>query len=212
MLLFPTPSACRTLRDARVRLLVERHLDFVLRSLRRLGVRDADVDDAAQEVFVVAARRLDDVLEGRERAFLFGTATRVCSTRRRLARRRPEDPSGAGDEHAVAGPDPEELAELRRARALLDEILDGLGTELGPVFVLAELEERSVREIAERFGIPEGTVSSRLRVARAKFQRAIARQKVRDGFTSSAVVRGRSTAFGVPEGVGSRRAARPARA
>jgi RNA polymerase sigma-70 factor (ECF subfamily) len=171
-------------RETRVRALLERHYGFVWRSLRRLGVREADADDAAQEVFVVAARRLDDVLEHRERAFLFGTAVRVCSTRRRLARRHPEDPSGAGDEHAVTAPNPEELAELREAKLELDKVLDGLGSELSSVFVHAELEELSVREIATLYGIPEGTVSSRLRTARAKVQKALERQRARDGFTT----------------------------
>ena len=186
MLLLQTSSAtCRALRDARVRLLIERHFDFVWRSLRRLGVREADADDAAQEVFVVAARRLDDVLGDRERAFLFGTVVRVCSTRRRQARRHPEDPSGGGDEHPVSVPDPERLAELRQARVLLDDILNGMGPELRSVFVLAELEEHSVREIAEVSGIPEGTVSSRLRTAREKFRTAVERQRARERFSSS---------------------------
>jgi len=172
-------------RDTRVRTLLERHYGFVWRSLRRLGVREADADDATQEVFVVAARRLDDVLEDRERAFLFGTAVRVCSTRRRLARRHPEDPSGAGDEHAVTAPNPEELAELREAKLELDKLLEGMGADLSSVFVLAELEELSVREIATLHGIPEGTVSSRLRTARAKVQKAVERRKARDRFATA---------------------------
>lgn len=185
MLFDSSSSAARTrAREARVRTLLERHFDFVWRSLRRLGVREADADDAAQEVFVVAARRLDDVLEERERAFLFGTAMRVSSTRRRLARRHPEDPSGAGDEHALTAPNPEELAELREAKAELAKLLDGLGAELSAVFVAAELEELSVREIATLHGIPEGTVSSRLRAARAKVQKALERIKARDRFAT----------------------------
>jgi RNA polymerase sigma-70 factor (ECF subfamily) len=189
MLLLQTPPAVfpatsRALSETRVRALMERHFQFVWRSLRRLGVREADADDAAQEVFVVAARRLDDVLADRERAFLFGTVVRVCSTRRRQARRHPEDLSGAGDEHPVTLPDPERLAELRQARALLDDILEGMGAELRSVFVLAELEEHSVREIAELFAIPEGTVSSRLRAAREKFRAAVERQQARDRFAA----------------------------
>ena len=185
MLFDSTDSAARTrARETRVRTLLARNFDFVWRSLRRLGVREADADDATQEVFVVAARRLDDVLEDRERAFLFGTAVRVCSTRRRLARRHPEDPSGDGDEHAVTGPNPEELAELREAKAELDRVLDGLGADLRSVFVLAELEELSVREIAALLGIPEGTVSSRLRAARSRMQKALERRQARDRFAT----------------------------
>lgn len=187
MLLFPTrPSPCRALRDARVRVLIDRHFDFVWRSLRRLGVRESDVDDAAQDVFVVAVRRLDDILEERERAFLFGAAVRVCSTRRRFARRHPEDACGSSDDHVLTLPDPEKLVQLRQARQLVDDVLGSLSEELRSVFVLAELEELSVREIAEREGLPEGTVSSRLRAARAKFSAAVERRHACDRFARRA--------------------------
>ncbi len=166
----------------RFRELVARHFDFVWRSLRRLGVRAADVDDAAQEVFVVAARRLDDIAADRERPFLFGTAARVASTRRRAARRRPEELAGAADEHPHLDLDPEALAELAQARPLLQEILDTMSAEFRVVFVLAELEELSVREIASLVGVPLGTVSSRLRTAREKFRAGVKRLEARDAF------------------------------
>ncbi len=70
-------------RSRRFRALVDRHFEFVWRSVRRLGVPPGDADDAAQEVFVVAARKLDALEPERERSFLFGTAVRVASTRRR---------------------------------------------------------------------------------------------------------------------------------
>lgn len=169
-------------REARFRGLVERHYDFVWRSLRRLGVPAADVDDAAQEVFIVAARRLDDFTEDRERAFLFGTASRVCSTRRRTARRHPEQPSDAVDEQLHADLDPEALAELAQARPLLQGLLEELDTEFRSVFILAELEELAVRDIAGVLGIPEGTVASRLRTARARFKEGIKRLEAKNSF------------------------------
>src|SRR2546423_11978941 len=64
------------------------HFSFVWRSLRRLGVPPATIDDAAQEVFVVASRRLDAIETGKEKAFLFGTAVRVASDARRAQTRR----------------------------------------------------------------------------------------------------------------------------
>jgi RNA polymerase sigma-70 factor (ECF subfamily) len=70
--------------------------------------------------------------------------------------------------------------QLHEARQLLDEVLGTLGDELRSVFVLAELEERSVREIAELEGVPQGTVRSRLRTARAKFRGALERRCARD--------------------------------
>ena len=169
-------------RQARFRDLVERQFDFVWRSLRRLGVPAADVDDASQEVFMVAARRLDDFTEPRERAFLFGTAVRIASTRRRTKRRHPEELSAVTDEHPHFELDPEELAELARARPLLQAILDGMGPEFRNTFVLAELEELPAREISLLLGVPEGTVASRLRTARQKFREGVKRLQAQNAF------------------------------
>ena len=169
-------------RIQRFEAVLEEHFDFVWRSLRRLGVPLSDLDDAAQEVFVVAARRLDDFVKERERAFLFGTASRVASTRRRGVRRHPEDVSDEIDERATEALDPEELNELRLARSLLQEILDGMNEEMASVFVLSEIEELPSREIAELLGIPVGTVSSRLRSAREEFQAAVRRLAARQAF------------------------------
>ncbi|HTJ46804.1 MAG TPA: sigma factor, partial [Kofleriaceae bacterium] len=74
--------------EQRLTAMFNAHFDFIWRSLRRLGVAAAAVDDAAQEVFVVASRKLREIEAGKERAFLFGTAVRVASDARRSARRR----------------------------------------------------------------------------------------------------------------------------
>jgi RNA polymerase sigma-70 factor, ECF subfamily len=166
----------------RFRSLVETHHDFVWRSLRRFGVPVSDLDDAAQEVFMVAARRLEDFVEERERAFLYGTASRVASTRRRGLRRHPEDASDQIDERPAEELDPEELNELRLARPLLQEILDAMGEEVRAVFVLAEIEELPTREIAGLLDVPLGTVSSRLRAGREEFQAAVRRLAARQAF------------------------------
>ena len=70
--------------------LVHEHLDFVWRLLRRLGLSPSDADDATQQVFLVAARKLDDLPAGKERMFLYGTARRVAANARRARRRRNE--------------------------------------------------------------------------------------------------------------------------
>lgn len=180
------PPVDRTRREEpqreRFQALLKAHFDFVWRSLRRLGVAPADADDAAQEVFLVLARRLDDLVEDRVRAFLFATSLRVASTRRRSARRKPEHALDEFDELPESGLSPEELSELSRARVLLDEILDGMNLELRSVFVLAELEEMSAPEIASLLGIPVGTVSSRLRTARDSFQNAVRRLAQQESF------------------------------
>jgi RNA polymerase sigma-70 factor, ECF subfamily len=155
--------------------------DFVWRSLRRLGLKPEDADDAAQEVFLVAQRRLAEIVAGRERAFLFGTAMRVVSGRRRtLARRR--DQPGDGELAELADPAGDPAAELdrKRGRELLDGILDRMPIELRAVFVLFELEQLTMAEIASDLDLPAGTVASRLRRARELFAAACARVQARD--------------------------------
>jgi RNA polymerase sigma-70 factor (ECF subfamily) len=154
---------------------VHAHADFVWRSLRRLGVPESLADDATQQVFATYARKVDLVRPGSERAFLFATLSHVAAhVRRSLARRRelPED-----DVHEVVDPSPrpDEAAERREARAILDDALEALPFELRTVFVLFELEELSAPEIAELVGIPAGTVASRLRRAREEFRKAVNR-------------------------------------
>ncbi len=168
----------------RFRALVDEHFEFVWRSVRRLGVAMADADDAAQEVLVVVARKLGSIEPDREKAFIFGTAVRVASTRRRTRRRHPEDPTETLDTRSLEGDmSAEERLELQQARALLQSILDGMTDEQRAVFVLAELEETSVREIAELLELPIGTVSSRLRAARETFANEVKRLLAREAFS-----------------------------
>lgn len=171
------------------RALVDEHFNFIWRSLKRLGVPEADVDDAVQEVFMVASRRLDAIDEGSERSFLFGTAIRVASNqRRRVARRKEQGDATVIDFHDPA-PGPEEITELSETRLLLQQVLDELSFELKTVFVLFELEELSVPQIAELVGIPEGTIASRLRRAREAFQATARRIRARDAFRQREAMR-----------------------
>jgi RNA polymerase sigma-70 factor (ECF subfamily) len=162
--------------------MVSAHYDFVWRSLRRLGVPEVDVDDCAQQVFWVAARKLADVQEASERAFLFSTAMRVASDARRSRTRRREVQEDDAAEAFDPGPDPEQIADRQRARAVLDQVLDALPMDLRAPFVLFELEELPTAEIASMLGVPAGTVASRLRRAREEFQSIVARLKARDDF------------------------------
>jgi RNA polymerase sigma-70 factor (ECF subfamily) len=154
--------------DARLRAIVDDHFGFVARSLRGLGVVDADVDDAAQQVFLVVARRLAEIERGREASFLFQTALRIASRSRRGRARRRE----AGDDDIEVvdqRASPEELIDQRRARAMLDRVLEDMDDELRAVFVLYEIEEMTSPQIADLLEIPLGTVASRLRRAREDF-------------------------------------------
>ena len=157
--------------EERQRELVRCHYAFVWRLLRRLGVPESDAEDAAQQVFIVATRRINDVKPGSERPFLFGTATRVASSARRTRARRPSVHQDL-DEMVDPNPMPDELAHDRQRLRTLDQLLDQLPDPLRVVFVLSELEELSNPAIAELLDARVGTVASRLKRARELFREA----------------------------------------
>jgi RNA polymerase sigma-70 factor (ECF subfamily) len=158
---------------------VRDHLGFVWRALRRLGLADADAADATQRVFLTATARLQRIEPGRERAFLFGTALRIVANFRRTAARKPSTPFGAdadADDYPAEQPTAEDLVDRKRARDVLDAILDGMTDDLRAVFVLYELEQMTMEEIADMLALPAGTVASRLRRGREYFQERVTRR------------------------------------
>lgn len=150
--------------------LLAEHLDFVWRSLRRFGVREADVDDATQRVFLIANEKLGSIELGRERSFLVGVAARVASHARRAYQRRDLAELRLSSTPTAGTPTPEELTQHLQARELLDRVLDRMPESLRAVFVLFELEELSVDEIARLLALPRGTVATRLRRGREVFR------------------------------------------
>ncbi|MBX3186525.1 MAG: sigma-70 family RNA polymerase sigma factor [Labilithrix sp.] len=159
----------------RLRQMVEEHFDFIWRSLRRFGMTADRADDAAQQVFVVASRKLAAIEVGSERSFLFGTAMRVASDMRKAAHVRREVPAADVGVNLEGGPRPDELLEQRRARDLLDRVLEEMELDVRTVFVLFEIEEMTTAEIATLLGIAHGTVASRLRRGREEFEARIKR-------------------------------------
>ena len=176
----------------RLRAIVRAHFSFVWRTALRLGLPEDAADDAAQQVFIVLARRIDDVTEGSEKAFLYRTTAHVVAEARRTHARRAQRMKPADDVEIDAAkhpdPGPDEALDQKRARAMLTEIIEQLEDDVRPVFVLFELEHVPVPEIATLLEIPEGTAASRLRRAREQFQRIAHR------------MRARATTRGVPEG------------
>ena len=180
----PKQSVAGVSAKQRFATLVDDYYDFVWRGVRRLGVIDADAEDAALQVFEIASRKLEAIRPGSERAFLFQAALRVASDYRRASRRRRESDFTSSPEVAEAtDPSPlsDELLEMRRARAQLDLILDAMPLELRTVFILHELEQAAMSEIATMTGVPSGTVASRLRRARQVFREGI--ERLEEGFS-----------------------------
>ena len=162
---------------ARLRCLIVNHHDLVWRTLRRLGVRDRDIEDAMQQVFIVVGNKLNALEPSRERSFIFGVAIRVASDCRRSVRRHPEDLVTQFIESTDPRPDPE--AKLHRVEQLelLGELLKRLPEEQRAVLMLHEFEEMTVVEIAAMLELPLGTVGSRLRRARLAFGKLVSERR-----------------------------------
>lgn len=159
------------------------HLDFVRRSLIRLGVRAAELDDATHDVFLVVARRLEE-FEGRStvRTWIFAIAMHVARGIRRDAARL------GRKRHAIAQVEAQlDSARSRRdpfgdqdAARTLHALLEVLDDDKRAVFIMSELEQMTANEIAEVVGAPPATVYSRLRLARKKLDRAVKRLRARE--------------------------------
>jgi RNA polymerase sigma-70 factor (ECF subfamily) len=148
------------------------HGPYAWRVLRRLGVREADVEDVCQEVFLVIHRRLSD-FEGRSsmRTWVYGICVRVASDyRKRAVNRREVLTEEMPDQ--IAADDPHGALATRRAREMLDHILSQLDDDKRAVFVLYEIEGLGMSEVADALGCPLQTAYSRLHAARAFVQKA----------------------------------------
>ena len=149
------------------------HFAFVWRSLRRLGVPEEHVEDAAQDVFLVAHQKLE-TFNGTSsvKTWLFGITHLIALTYARRQRRKgglQPLPEGL----ASPAPSPERQTQSAEAGAFLDAFLDTLDDGRRAVFVLAELEQMTAPEIAEALQVNPNTVYSRLRAARQAFQQAV---------------------------------------
>jgi RNA polymerase sigma-70 factor (ECF subfamily) len=151
------------------------------RSLRRRGVSESLLKDALQDVFVVAHRRLSEFHATEHvRRWLFVIAVRVAANHRRALRRRWTRFFGDSEidlDTIAAGraEEPLELAEHSERVRLFYALLESLDDDKRTVFVLAELEQMSVPEIASILAINVNTAHARLRAGRKRFEQALRR-------------------------------------
>ncbi len=162
------------------------YVDYVWRTVGRLGVRGDAVQDVTQEVFLVVHRKLAE-FEGRAsvKTWLFQIARRVVRDHRRTKRRRDEGhaETSIADIDQLPADDqsgPDASAAKAEAVRVLHEVLDCLDDEKREVFILAELEQWPAPEIAQALGINVNTAYSRLRLAREAFNLALVRHRLRD--------------------------------
>jgi RNA polymerase sigma-70 factor (ECF subfamily) len=150
-----------------------RYAPYVLGLVRRLGVRDAEVEDVAQEVFIVVHRQLP-TFEGRSsiKTWLCGITLRTVANHRRKVMRRREASMEVGCE-LHAAPDQDTMLERRDDASTLQQALDRLSPKLREVFVLYEIEELPMADVARSLGCPRFTAYTRLHAARAALRQRL---------------------------------------
>jgi RNA polymerase sigma-70 factor (ECF subfamily) len=157
------------------RAVFEEHAPFVWRLLRSLGVADRDLPDLCQDVFLVVHRTLPRFDRAcAVRTWLYGIAVRVAADYRRLARHRCEDITARAP-HAATPPLQHDALELQEAQHLLHRALQALDDDKREVFVLYEMEELRMHEIAAIVGCPLQTAYARLYAARKQVMAAFRR-------------------------------------
>lgn len=153
------------------------HAPFVGRTLRCLGVHEREVPDAMQEVFLVVHRRLPELARPSAlRSWLYAICLRKAMTLRRRAARRREQALDPIEETEGSAPTPHDALETTRALATALEILDDLDDDKRAVFVLYEVEQMPMSEVALAVGCPLQTAYSRLYAARREIGRMLKRR------------------------------------
>lgn len=175
------PSTCASTQTSRTSADIFReHGAFVWRLLRRLGVPPSDLDDLTQEVFIAVHRSLGKY---EERNYLKAWLYRIC-VRQASRHRRSRPPIGTvdiDDLTETSGDCPEEALQAMEARANFDRLLGVLDEDRRTVFVLYEVEELPMHEVAEAVGCPLQTAYSRLRSARKLILEAARREERKEG-------------------------------
>ena len=171
------PSACEPrVVPPDIGVVYEAHFAYVFRCLRGLGVRDAALDDAVQDVFLVVQDKLARFDGGAQlRTWLYAIVLRIA--RRYRERAAIEARKFVASEPAS---DASFEAEIERGERLqlAQRALAALDDDKREVFVLAQVEQMSAPEIAEILSVPVNTVYSRLRAARAAFSAHVARMQL----------------------------------
>jgi len=149
------------------------HARYVWRSLLGFGVAESDVADASQQVFVVLHRKLDRIEPGCSmRTFIYGICLRVAADFRGRAHLRRERLYAEPPDTQLPPTQERQLSD-RQALQLLEQVLAGLDPAQRTVFVLYEIEEQTMPEIARTVGCPLQTAYSRLHAARRSVAAAL---------------------------------------
>jgi len=172
----PTPAA----RRAAFQAIFDAEFSYVCRALRRLGVRPADVEDVAQDVFIKVHDRFDGYDQSRPiRPWLFAFVLRIAANHLRRARHRHEVDGPVPDAASRRTPEDDLIDE--EARRLVLAALQGVPLVRRGALIMHDMDGFTGPEIAGILQVPINTVYSRVRVARVEFKAALRRETLRRG-------------------------------
>jgi RNA polymerase sigma-70 factor (ECF subfamily) len=156
----------------------QRELNYIYRTLRRMGAWSSEVEDLAQEVFLALRGSWTNYDPTRPiRPYLFGIAFRIASAHQRKRNR--EVAFGILDPDDLA-PRPDEELQSKQARLMVLVALERIPLRRRAVLVMHDLDDIPVADVASVLGIPRFTAYSRLRKARRELEVAV-RQQLREG-------------------------------
>jgi RNA polymerase sigma-70 factor (ECF subfamily) len=176
------PEARTSVQHVTLRELFATHAPYVWNTLRRFGVSSSDLEDLTHDVFVQVQRHLGEYDPARPvRPWLFGFAFRLASQRRRRASRRHERQNGQEKEAVDSVPLPDDKLAAEEDRRLVLQALESIDLDRRAVFVLSQIDEVPMNEVARALAIPVNTAYSRLRTARVEFAAAVKRLRAQRG-------------------------------
>src|SRR6266700_4689039 len=151
----------------------QKELDYVFRTLRRLGTSPSEVEDLGQEVFLALRRSWSEYDRGRPlRPYLFGISFRIAAAHQR---KRNREVAFGVVEVGDGGPGPDEALQNKQIRAMVLVALERIPLPRRAVLVMHDLDDVPVGEVASVLSIPLFTAYSRLRKARREFEAAVRR-------------------------------------
>lgn len=178
----PAPSAEPPGNTPAFEVVFAQQVRYLWYTLRRLGVREGDLEDVAHEVMLRVHAQLSHHDPDKPiRPWIFGLALGAAANYRRLARHRTElcaTPPEACDPSVGA----EELLMAQEHRTVVQQALLQVPLHHRAVLILHDMDETSVPEIASALGIGSNTAYSRLRLGRETFRRALEQLMARGGF------------------------------
>lgn len=161
---------------ARFDAIFEAEFAYVWTSLRRLGVQERELEDLTHDVFLEVFRRIGTYDPARPiRPWLFAFAFRFASDYRRLARHRREV-MGTEAEESDPLPSADRLLQMKQNQHLVERAIRKIDPDRQAVFILHELDETPMADVAAALAIPVNTAYSRLRLAREEFREAVRRE------------------------------------